>query len=156
MISLMNVLVGTDFSDCSQTALEHGRGLAAQFNVSLHVLHVVTEPLHEVWACYAPGAGFLESVERLELEARKRMEPLTQSAELGTDRVIIATAWGEPSEQILKYARTHRIDLIVCGTHGRRGWDHMVMGSVAERVVRFAPCPVLTVTASVGEIVAAA
>ena len=77
--------------------------------------------------------------------ARKRLEKLVPQDEVASGRVIVATGWGDPSDEILKYARSHGVDLVVCGTHGRRGWNHLVMGSVAERVMRLAPCPVWTV-----------
>ena len=145
MIALRNILVTTDFSDTSRAALTRARGLATAFGASLHVLHVVTEPLHEVWACYAPGADFLASVARLQERAKGRMLGDMSLGEMSSGRVTLATSWGDPSDEILKYARKHDIDMIVCGTHGRRGWDHVLMGSVAERVVRLGPCPVLTV-----------
>jgi universal stress protein A len=148
MIALKRILVATDFTECSQAAVEQGRALAAAFDASLHLLHIVTAPLQEVWACYAPGVEFLTVVRDLEAEARRRLEGVAAAGTPCRDRVIVATTWGDPSDEILKYAREHQIDLIVCGTHGRRGWDHMVMGSVAERLVRLAPCPVLTVHAS--------
>ena len=148
MIALKRILVATDFSECSDAAVEQGRALAATFDASLHLLHIVTAPLHEVWACYAPGGEFLTVVRNLDVEARTRLEQVAASGKFPRDRVVVATAWGDPSDEILRYAREHQIDLIVCGTHGRRGWDHVVMGSVAERVVRLAPCPVLTAHAS--------
>jgi universal stress protein A len=114
-------------------------------------LHVVTEPLHEAWSGFVPAKSFMETTDRLQREARHRLEELVSHDQ----RVIVATAWGDASDEILKYARNHDIDLVVCGTHGRRGWNHLVMGSVAERIVRLAPCPVLTVPA-VGTITAAA
>ena len=139
MIALKHILVATDFSECSDAALEQGHALAATFDASLHLLHIVTAPLHKEWAWYEPGAEFL---------AHRRLDWLVASGNFRRDRVVVATGWGDPSDEILKYARKHQVDLIVCGTHGRRGWDHVVMGSVAERVVRRAPCPVLTAHAS--------
>jgi universal stress protein A len=156
MIRLKNVLVATDFSESSQVAVEQARALAAAFDASLHFLHVVTEPLHEMWAGYVPGEDFLGTVERLQAEARTRLDLLASPEEVATGRIVLATPWGSPSDEILKYARTHAIDLIVCGTHGRRGWDHIVMGSVAEQVVRLAPCPVLTAQAVKGRVASAA
>jgi nucleotide-binding universal stress UspA family protein len=120
------------------------------------VLHVVTEPLHEVWECYAPGSDFLDTVRRLEGEACRQIEKLNAVSQAQPSRVVIATAWGDAAEQILRYAASHQIDLIVSGTHGRHGWDHVIMGSVAERLVRLAPCPVLTVHAAPAREVAAA
>jgi nucleotide-binding universal stress UspA family protein len=94
-------------------------------------------------------------VQRLEGEACKEIGQLSALADVQPGRLVVATVWGDASEQILKYAATHRIDLIVCGTHGRHGWDRVIMGSVAERLVRLAPCPVLTVHAFGQEVAAA-
>ena len=156
MIALKNVLVATDFSECSQAAVEQARVLVAAFDASLHLLHVVTEPLHETWAGYVPGVVFLEAIERLQTEAHTRLRLTVSPEELASGRVVVATAWGDPSDEILKYARVNAVDLIVCGTHGRRGWDHVTMGSVAERIVRLASCPVLTTHAVKGKAAAAA
>jgi nucleotide-binding universal stress UspA family protein len=155
VIALKNVLVATDFSECSQAAVAQARALAEALGASVHVLHVVTEPLHEVWACYAPGAEFLTLTENLQADARERLALLASPDEVTSGRVVLAAAWGDPADEVLKYARAHNVDLIVCGTHGRRGLDHFVMGSVAEYVVRMAPCPVLTVRAPASDIVAA-
>ena len=148
MITLKHILVATDFSACSEAAVDQGRALAAVFDASLHLLHVATAPLHEPWVGYAPGAEFVHLVRRLEDEGRQRLEQVAAGTGLPKDRVVLATAWGDPADEILKYACEQRVDLVVCGTHGRRGWDHLVMGSVAERVMRLAPCPVLTAHAS--------
>lgn len=145
MIGLKRVLVPTDFSQTSSAALQYGVELAATFGASLHVLHVITEPLHATWACYAPGASFLGVVERFKSDAREHLEFLVPAEDVAAGRVVLATAWGDATDQILKYASEHDVDLIVCGTHGRQGWDHIALGSVAETVVRRAPCPVLTV-----------
>jgi nucleotide-binding universal stress UspA family protein len=147
MVALRNILVATDFSECSNAAVGQGCMLAAKFGATIHLLHVVTEPLHEIWACYASGAEFLDTVERLQDEARTRLEEMVSPWDRRSGCVVIHTAWGDPSDQILKVAREHGIELIVCGTRGRRGQEHVMLGSVAERVVWLAPCPVLTVHA---------
>ena len=148
MLALRQVLVATDFSECSDRAVAQARELASRFGATLHVLHVVTEPMREMWSSYAPGAEFLEIVHRLEAEACRRIERQMAASGVQPGRPVISTAWGDAAEQILKYAASRRIELIVCGTHGRHGWDHVMMGSVAERLVRLAPCPVLTVHAA--------
>jgi len=155
VIALKNVLVATDFSECSQAAVAQARALAEAFSARVHLLHVVTEPLHEVWACYAPGADFLTLVEKLQAGARERLALIASPDEVASGRVVLAAVWGDPCDEVLKYARAHNVDLIVCGTHGRRGWDHVVMGSVAQSVVRTAPCPVLTVHAPASAVIAA-
>ena len=147
MIAFRTVLVAMDFSDAARAALESARPLAVTFGASLHVLHVVTEPLGQPWSGYVPAAQFIETVERLQAEAQDRLTEYLSLDEWRNLRVVVATAWGDPSEQILEYAEAHGVDLIVCGTHGRCGWNRVLMGSVAERVVRLARCPVLTVHA---------
>jgi nucleotide-binding universal stress UspA family protein len=150
MMTLNNVLVPIDFSPCSEAALSQARAMTdASPHATLHLFHVVTEPLHEVWTSYTPGGDFISRVQDLEDSARKRLEAMRTLSERKSDRVVVATSWGEAAEEIVRYARAHGIDLIVCGTHQRTGWARFLMGSTSERVVRFAPCPV--VTASAGE-----
>lgn len=144
MTNLKTILVATDFSDCSQRALECARALADAFGSSLHLLNVVSEPLSEPWESYSPGAAFLDRVRKLENDARDRMRAMASANERAARPAVLAAAWGDPAEQILKYAQEHDVDLIVCGTHGRRGLNRLAMGSVAEQIVRWAPCPVLT------------
>ena len=126
MFELKAILVATDFSESSDAALAKGCAFAAAFGASLHVLHV---------------AG----VRDLERDAARQLEQLPALVAFGRDRAVLSTASGDPIDEIIKYAHDFDIRLIVCGTHGRRGWDRVLMGSVAERVVRLAPCPVLTV-----------
>jgi len=148
MITLKNILVATDFSECSAAAVEQAGALAAGFDASLHLLHVAIAPLHEPWAGDAPGEQFVHVVRRLESDALQRLDRVAGTTALPKNRLVLATGWGNAADEILSYARKHQVDLIVCGTHGRRGWEHLLMGSVAERVVRLAPCPVLTAHAS--------
>ncbi len=156
MIALKSILVPTDLTECSQRAIEDARALAAQFGGSLHILHVVTEPVQILWAGYTPPGAFAEDIDQLEASAAARVEASLSPDEYASGRVIVAAAWGDPSDEILRYAREHDIDLIVCGTHARRGVSHVVNGSVAERVARLAPCPVLTVHAADGKALHAA
>ena len=145
MIALKNILVATDFSKCSVAAVQQGSALATAFDASLHLLHVATAPFHEPWAGYTPGAEFVQIVRRLDAEGREELEKVAGSTGLRAEQLVLATAWGDPADEILKYTTEHAVDLVVCGSHGRRGFDHLIMGSVAERVLRLAPCPVLTV-----------
>ena len=144
MIGLKQILVPTDFSETSAVALTYGIALAGTFGAVLHVLHVPDEPLHESWA-YIPGECFQDAIAGLEARTIHRIEESLPKKEAPAGRTIPAVVWGEASEQVINYAVAHQIDLIVCGTHGRRGWNHLMMGSVAEKIVRTAPCPVLTV-----------
>jgi universal stress protein A len=147
MIALKDVVVAVDFSGCSDAAIEEARLLADQFGARLHLLHVVDEPLHDMWANYASGSEFMAVVADLESAATRQLDRIVQNR-LRTTLHVVATTWGDPCAKILEYAGRINADLIVCGTHGRTGWDHVLMGSVAERLVRLAACPVLTVHAS--------
>ena len=144
MVTLKNILVATDFSEPSTVALNYGRDLARSYNARLHVLHVV----EDVMMRYSSEIGFaLPQVQQdLEAAATRELNGLITEDDRNTLSVVTAVETGvNISEVIVKYAKEHAIDLIVTGTHGRGAVKHFLMGSVAERVVRTAPCPVLTV-----------
>jgi nucleotide-binding universal stress UspA family protein len=145
MIALKTVLVATDFSETSDVALRYGKALAEAFGASLHVLHVVQEPFAQPWAVEAYGFSLATLQEEWVREAKARIEKTLTEDERASYRAELVTLLGHPVVEILKYAGEHRVDLMVIGTHGRGPLGHMVMGSVAERIVRKAPCPVLTV-----------
>lgn len=125
------VLFPTDFSDVSRRAGRTAVAIAETFGARIHVLHVVppvTDP--------TPAQEALPDA----------------LAELATDPApVVATVTGLPAREIVRYARGHGIDLVVMGTHGRTGFSHALLGSVAEAVVRRAPCPVLTIPARAPE-----
>jgi nucleotide-binding universal stress UspA family protein len=145
MILLNTILVATDFSDPSDAALAYGRDLARNFGARLVVLHVVDNI-----AAYGGGDGVVimdpELQSQVEANARQRLDSLVSNEDreqLGVSTVLLVS--NATSQAITGYAKDVKIDLIVMGTHGRRAVAHFFMGSVAERVVRTAPCPVLTV-----------
>jgi nucleotide-binding universal stress UspA family protein len=137
MIILKNILVPTDFGAPAEAALRYGRTLAETFGAALHVLHVADTALFQ--ARFADPAA-LEATARRQLGERTAVD----ARQRYTTHAVFET-FDSPTEAIVRYARAATIDLIVMGTHGRRGADRLLMGSVAERVVRLAPCPVLTV-----------
>lgn len=146
MITLKNVLVGTDFGEASETALTYGRDLARTFDATLHVFHVVDDVRARGLVSEGAGIDFSDIQHALESAAREQLDAAVQAddrRELGA-RAILRTS-STPAAAIVSYAKEAAIDLIVLGTHGRGGMAHLFMGSVAERVVRTAPCPVLTV-----------
>jgi nucleotide-binding universal stress UspA family protein len=145
MIRLEKVLVPTDFSDTANWALKYGIELARANGATLHVLHVVTEPRHEAWMGYTPAWDYMNEIDRFKTDAVAQMQEDLAAQHAGTLPVVVDAAHGDAAEEILRYASEHGVGLIVCGTHGRRGWNRLVMGSIAEVVVRKAPCPVLTV-----------
>jgi nucleotide-binding universal stress UspA family protein len=145
MVAIKNILVATDFSEPSGVALAYGRDLAKNHKARLQVLHVVDDLTLSAAMDVGFGAdsqGVLEANARRQLDALLRAEDRT---EFGAVAVVVRGV--NPAEAIVDYAKAHPIDLIVTGTHGRGAITHLLMGSVAERVVRTAPCPVLTVRA---------
>jgi nucleotide-binding universal stress UspA family protein len=124
-VTVREIVVATDFSEASQAAVRVAHGYAQAFGARLHVVHVTWPDERGLTALFA----------------RLR-------ADLGsTVPVVIGTLRGDEAEEIVTYAQRHAADLIVLGTHGRTGFSRALLGSVAERVVRTAPCPVLTVPA---------
>jgi universal stress protein A len=137
------ILVATDFSPTSGRAVEYARMLAHRFNASLHLLHVVEDPVvAAAWSeAYAVDVAALR--ERLKTDAETQMAGLARV--LPDIAVTTEVLVGSPARVITMVAADREIGLIVMGTHGRSGVTHWLLGSVAERVVRTAPCPVLTV-----------
>ena len=146
MITLKNILVATDFSEPSDAALTYGRALARNFNATLHVVHVVGNVSSLVYGAEAYAVNMPAFQQEVEDAARKQLDDLLVDNDehpLQTRHVLLTS--NAPAVAIVDYAGREHIDLIVTGTHGRGAVAHLLMGSVAERVVRTAPCPVLTV-----------
>lgn len=144
MISLKRILVPTDFSEPARKALAYGEALAAAFGASLEVLHVVSEPPMG-WAVEGyvpPPQAYREGL--LKSAADQLAAELSGQGTKGKP-VKQVVRLGNPFTEITRYAQAEEVDLVVMGTHGRGMIAHLLMGSVAERVVRTAPCPVLTV-----------
>jgi len=146
MIALKKILVATDFSEPSQVAVSYGRDLARQNDAGLHVLHVI----EDVLTFYGSEVGFaLADAERNIVAAVQR----DLDASIATldghplNAVAVVKRASNVAHAITEYAATNAVDLIIVGTHGRAAVSRLLMGSVAERVVRSAPCPVLSVHA---------
>ena len=145
MIALKSILVATDFGEASGAALAYGRELARTFGATLHVLHVADD----VYVRLGGDAymAVLPELQRgLEVAAQKQLDELlidNDPVPLPVKTAVITSS--ATAAAIVQYARDLDIDLIVVGTHGRGAMAHLLMGSVAERVVRSASCPVLTV-----------
>lgn len=146
MIQLDRILVTTDFSDFSEPAVTYACAIAARFESELHILHVCPDAAMMIPEAGGLGAvGIVDQAEACEAAAKSQLKDLPPGNwENGRD-VIRETRIGSPFFEIIQYAKEQNIDLIVLGTHGRSGLTHLLMGSVAENVVRKAPCPVLTV-----------
>jgi nucleotide-binding universal stress UspA family protein len=138
--ALKKILVPCDFSDTSRSALEEGRALAASWAAELHLLHVVEDNSPSVSQIALAYPMFRAYVNDLVQTGQQQLEELVVPS---GKRVQIKAVVGDPTTKINDYADEHGIDLIVVGTHGRTGPSHWLLGSVAERIVRSAPCPVL-------------
>ena len=146
MITINNILVATDFGPASNTALRYARALAGRFGARLHILHVVENFLLVAATEYGYASIGPAVQQDLEAAAAKQTHDLLTDDERQTQRAIAATVTANsPAAAIVAYASREGIDLLVLGTHGRGALSHFFMGSVAERVVRTAGCPVLTV-----------
>ncbi len=146
MFNIKNILVPTDFSTLSQSALEYARDLADNMNAAIHILHVIDKSIP-----FLPGKQNLSEAEfadALEADARKHLSAFKKEVESESDvNVICMIKHGIDFEEIVKYAKEIPADLIVIATHGRTGIMHSLLGSVAEKVIQHAKCPVLVIPA---------
>jgi len=141
---LKKILVPTDFSKFSAKALHYAMEFAQQFGASITLVHVV-EPI-----VYPPESGYapveIETVETTwKKNAKRKLEELARQAILPPLMAQISVRFGTPYYEITALAKEEGVDLIVLATHGYTGLKHVFLGSTAEKVVRHAPCPVLTV-----------
>ena len=140
MIALKKILVPHDFSDTSEAAVRYALALAQKFGAKVHLLHVSDKARFEMATEFPLGLdGTLEDA------VRERLLKILTLQEHIALKPILEFRSGAPAAEITRYAMEADIDLIVMGTHGRGFVAHAVLGSVAEKVVRTAPCPVLTV-----------
>jgi nucleotide-binding universal stress UspA family protein len=144
MITLKRILFPTDFSENASEALKFACVLAEQFHAELHILYVlqdVTLVLPEPGSMFMLPAFNLDEVQ----QSAERALASIVDPQWPLAKVIRATRRGSPFAEIINYATENQINLIVMGTHGRSGLTHALLGSVAEKVVRKANCPVLTI-----------
>jgi nucleotide-binding universal stress UspA family protein len=146
MITLKKILVPTDFGETCKIAVRYGRALADAFGASLYLLNVLEQP---VVPGGTPIGGYFSLTpdyrQRMEKDAIQNMEKLLSPEDRSKLHAQVFTKWGSPFVEIIRFANAENIDLIVMGSHGMGPVAHMLLGSVAEKVVRKAPCPVLTV-----------
>ena len=138
------ILYATDFSENSEHAFDYALTLARKFDARLLIIHVINEPV-DLRGFYVPHISFEKLEKEIEEGAEKMMEKFCRNRAkdfTNYETLIIA---GIPYEEILRKADSEQVSLIVLGTQGRKGIDHFLFGSTAERVVRNAKCPVMTV-----------
>jgi nucleotide-binding universal stress UspA family protein len=143
-MEIRQILAPTDFSESSKQAVAYAYELAQTFGAKLLLLHVVELPVYPV-EVFLPSTEGTTLFDDLERQAHLDLAQLLPKAQDGTVEVRCQAVAGTPYDKIIEVAGAEKVDLIVMATHGRTGLSHLVMGSVAERVVRMAPCPVLTI-----------
>jgi nucleotide-binding universal stress UspA family protein len=144
MVPIRRILFPTDFSEPADHAWPFALHFAQEFGAEIHLLHVVAPPPRMMEA-YAGNFDPAKFAEVLTAEANASLDRFVQEAKVRNIPSQSEVRVGVDFHEIVDYARSHQIDLIVMATHGRTGLAHALVGSVAEKVVRKAPCPVLTV-----------
>jgi len=139
-----SILTAIDFSESSDYAFEYALALARQFQSELTVMHVINEPV-DLRGFYVPHISFEQLEKEIEEGAEKMMEKFCQEKMGDFTNYTTALVTGIPYEEIIRKSEETHASLVVLGTHGRTGIDHLIFGSTAERVVRSAACPVLTI-----------
>jgi nucleotide-binding universal stress UspA family protein len=145
MIKLKKILFPTDFSDPSNEALQYALSFAKEYGAKLVVLHVINEKVFAEGLNLPRVISLEELGAEMEAEAKRQLKtliPKEQGEGLERENVIIK---GNPFLEIIRYAKDEDVDLIIIGTHGRTGFEHIIFSSTAARVIRKAPCPVLSV-----------
>jgi universal stress protein A len=143
-MDIRHISAPTDFSDYSKEAISYALELAQTFGAKLSLQHVVELPPYSIEGLVPPtlGGDLLDDLERQASADLAQVLPQAQNAQIEVTRSVVI---GSPFRKIIETAEAEHVDLIVMATHGRTGLSHLMVGSVAERVVRTAPCPVLTI-----------
>ena len=149
--AITTILVPTDFSPASKGALAYARLLTERFGASLHVVHVCEEAVMAAAWTEGYAMSLLQLREQIKESSEKQLAALV--AGLGAVPASTEVLSGSPAKAIVEAARARKASVIVMGTHGFGALNHLLLGSVAERVVRTAPCPVLTVRQHPEEVV---
>lgn len=138
------ILFATDFSESSDHAFQYALSLARKFDSLLGIIHVISEPV-DLRGFYVPHISFDKLEEEIEEGARKMMEKFCRTHSQEYSKVESFVVPGIPYDEIIRKALEIGADLIVIGTHGRTGLDHVLFGSTAEKVVRKSTIPVMTI-----------
>lgn len=141
-----NVLIPTDFSACADHALSHAVEVADRFGARLHILHVVNELDPDWYGITDAQERAVKLRDQIKAEARKRLEDLAPTKDHHDFETTVSLQLSfDVADSINEYVGEREIDLVVMGTHGRQGIDRLMLGNVANKIIRHAPCPVMTV-----------
>jgi nucleotide-binding universal stress UspA family protein len=144
MFAIASILVPTDFSENARRALDYATELARVSGATLHLMHVVEPVVYPADWSYAQ-VGFADIEQELVENATKELAKLKEQLTASNISTTTAVRRGRASDEICSYCSEHGISMIAIGTHGRSGLEHFLFGSTTERVLRKAPCPVLSV-----------
>ena len=143
-MEIKTILYPTDFSEGSSFALQYAVDLAKRYGAKLYLLNVIYD-MAKGAGWYVPHASMDEMYKDMAKGAQKELEKFGYEEVRGLKNLERIAVTGVPHDEIIKFVKKNKIDLIVMGSHGRKGMDRILFGSTAANVVRFAPCPVLTV-----------
>jgi nucleotide-binding universal stress UspA family protein len=138
------ILVPIDFSDHSKKALVYAKEIADSYDANLQLLHVIEDTVHPAYSLSGKSSIF-DLVPGIEEDCRRRIEKMVLDVGITNEKTEIIIQGGQASHDIIKFAKDNSSDLVVIATHGLTGIEHLLLGSVTEKVVRMAPCPVFTV-----------
>jgi nucleotide-binding universal stress UspA family protein len=146
MFKIKNILLPTDFSNISLTAADYAVELALEYKAKLHVLNVL-EKTPPILAIRSLDLSREKIIESIDADAKSQLEnSLKKIKKIKDIEIISAIRKGIDYEEIIKYSKDKKIDIIVIATHGRTGILHTLLGSVAEKVIRYSKIPVLVTT----------
>lgn len=145
MIDLKRILVPTDFSKFSHQALMYGVALAEKFGAEICLLHVVQDLAVFIPDMVTVAPPIVPSLEQMTAAVQAAFDRIVRENALERFSFRREVCQGTPFLEIIRFAKENDVDLIVMGTHGHSGLIHVLLGSVTDKVVRKAPCPVLTV-----------
>ena len=140
-----HVICATDLSDTPPAAVELAGRLAQQRGARLHLVHVVENPFHQPWLRGTIGIDLAELLRRRIDNAEHELDTMASTLPPTAPSPFSSVMIGRPADEIVRHARDYDADLIVIGTHDHDGMQRALLGSVADRVIRQAPCPVLVV-----------
>ena len=153
MLFIKKILIPIDGSDSSLESLKYASSFASEFNIAVYLMAVV-EMQHSIYDVYAEENVLIQRESDILAIVNKRLDETEKKGkEMGIKSIITVTQSGIPYKKIVEFANEEKIDLIVMGTHGRSGIAHFLIGSVTEKVIRTAPCPVLVIRPNIHGII---
>jgi len=143
-MEIKKILFATDFSEVSSEALQFANDMARRYNAKLYMLHVIYDVVR-VGGWFVPHASMDEMYKDIVKGAKKEIDRFGLEELRGYKDVERSVIRGVPYEEIIKFANKEKVDLIIMGTHGRKGVGRVLFGSTAAQVVRNAQCPVIAI-----------